>query len=918
MTRGHGRVAPLIGRTHEFASLTSAASSITHEGCAFVIEGEAGVGKTTMLDAVAQWADDAGFAVLSCAGVQCQTKVGYAAVHELVHPLMNHAEALPTHQRKALLAAFGMAAYPPPDPLSIGVAMLGLIEEAAAHRPLILIVDDAQWLDGSSLHVLTFVGRRLATAPVMLLCANRPGSDGAPTRLVALSRFPLGPVDDVTSRALLTEAVAATGEPSLGEVTQRRILMAAGGNPLAIAELTKAVVAAGEQSVLASTAPLPTTRRLERIFLEQLESLPEASCRLLSLISAGDDVSLTELIDAAQTIGLSEDDLDPLERSELIVLGNGVVRVRHPLIRSVAYRSSALSQRSAFHRALAEAATDPTRAVWQRAAAAYGPDETIAAELEAVAGHAQRRGANDEAATALRRAAVLTPSPEPRVRRLVAAILPAYRAGLTADALDILDEVEPLAADTMDLFELAFARFTMGISTGVAAPRVLDLVALANRLGAEGAREQQVRLLGAAAAQCRMHGMNEQDRHAVAESLHALAPLADPGVDIALATVDDTKYASDFRARAGDLRARVDGDLTALMSMGLAAESVSDLAVAQDCWDDAIRVAHEVGAPTIECEALRGAARAQIIAGHLQEATISAQGALRIATDANLDVSVGAAAALLCRIHAWKGELRSAEQALAVARQHLPSDTPLMWTDDLAWAGGVSGLVRRDHAEAFTELAQMTRDRGARRWAIADLAEAAAGTGRGDTIGHLIDEIASQAATLGSEHITMLVHRGRALVSNDPRETEHHFRAALQCGAAADAPLEYARTQLCFGEWLRRRRRIVDARAQLSPALRTFEARGALPFAERTRAELRAAGVQLAGQSAVDDRGAELTPQELQIARMAAQGLSNRQIADRIYVSHRTVAAHLYKIFPKLGITSRNQLRDVLGAPVRA
>lgn len=904
----------LIGRADEFTALTSAAANITQAGCALVIEGDAGIGKTTLLSAVAGWAGDHGFTVRSCAGVQSQAKVGYAAVHELVHPLSRHADALPTHQRRALLAAFGMADHELPNPLLIGVAMLGLIEEAAAHQPLMLIVDDVQWLDGSSLHVLTFIGRRLANSPVMLLCAARPHLDGEPERLLSLPRWTLGPVDDETSQALLAAAVTETGEQTLSGLARRRILVEARGNPLAIAELAKAVLASDEHTVLTATAPLPTTRRIERVLLGQLDMLPEPSRRLLALISAGDDSSLAELIDAAHRIGLSESDLDPLERNGLITVGDGALHVRHPLIRSVAYRAAPLSQRAAYHRALAAAATDPVRGAWQRSAAAYGPDETVAAELEAVADSALRRGANDEAAAALRRAAALSSSPERRVRRLVAAIMPAYRAGLTIDAVDIMSDAEPLATDCIDLFELAFARFTMGISTGVAAPKVSDMVALADRLGDNGERGYQSRLLAAAAAQCRMHGMAERDRHVVAEALHALEHHGDPAVEIALATVEDTKYARHFRAEAQRLRTQVAGDITALMSMGLAAESVSDVNIAQGCWSEATTVAHTAGAPTIECEALRGSARAQIIAGHLQEATVSAQGAFRIATDANLAISAGAAAALLARSHAWRGEIRAAEHALATARQHLPTDTPLLWLDELAWGSGLLALTMHDYQQAFVELSQMTRDRGARRWAIADLTEAAVGCRHTAMIDTVVDDIASEATSLGSEHVAMLVQRSRALLGGNSPEAEQHFDAALKYVEAAEqSPLEYARTRLCYGEWLRRRRRIVDARAQLSLALGVFESRGAEPFAQRARGELRAAGVQLPGHVTAVDHAAQMTPQELQIAQLAASGLSNRQIADRIYVSHRTVAAHLYKIFPKLGITSRNQLRDMLG-----
>ena len=905
----------MIGRVEEFEAIVTAASCAREQGCALVVEGHPGIGKTTLLTSSARWGKDNGFTVLCCAGVQCQTKVGYAAVHELVRPILGYAESLPPHQKRALLGALGLGEPVESDPLLIGVAVLGLIEEASARRPLMLIVDDAHWLDGSSLHVLTFVGRRISSAAAVLLCAARPGLDGESARLVSLPRLTLGPVDESASRALLADALAAG--PTLSELAQRRVLHEAAGNPLAIAELAKAVAATDDHHLWGGTPPLPTTRRIERIFLEQLGVLPEPSRQMLALVSASDATSLTEVLDAARRVDLPETCLDPLERTGLITVDDGVIKVRHPLIRSVAYSAATLSQRSTFHRALAEATSDPAQATWQRAAASYGRDEVIATELEYVARAAGQRGANAEAAAAWRRAAMLSTTPGGRVRRLVRAIEPACRAGLTTEAINIVDEAEPLATGLDDLVELATARFTLGVTAGVAVPAIADLLALADRLADADTPEQhlaRVNLVAAAAAQCRMHGLDEGDRHLVADSLHRLEVLEEPAIEVALATVEDTKYAHQFRSHATSLHAAANDDTMLLMSMGLAAESVSDLSTAQQCWDRAIRVARTSGAPSIECEALRGSARAQIISGRLPEAAMSAQTALRIATDCDMSLSMGSAAALLARAHAWRGRSADAQSALAIARQHIPVDTSLLWIDDLAWASGLLALIRHDYDEAFTELSKMARDRSSRRWAIADLTEAAVASHNVDNIGILVGEIATEAATLGSPHLLALVHRSRALLAGNDIDAEEHFRTALHDGARAEASLEYARTQLNYGQWLRRQRRIVDSRVQLSAALREFQSRDAEPWVQRTRTELRAAGVQSPGDlTPTNDVEAELTPQEMQIARLAASGLSNRQIADQIYVSHRTVAAHLYKVFPKLGISSRNQIRDVLG-----
>jgi len=905
----------MCGRESEFHAITTAATQVHHGGRAMVVEGEPGIGKTTLLAAAAAWANSHGFRVLSCAGVQCQTTVGYAGVHELVHPILDLADALPTHQNTALLAALGLADHAPPSPLLIGVSVLGLLEEAAAAQPLMLLVDDAQWLDGSSLHVLTFIGRRLSTAPVMLLCTTRPKPDGEPARLVSLPRLQLGPVDEPTSMALLKAAVESCGEQSLSSATQRRLLCEAGGNPLAITELTKALLSHGGEAKLAPAAPLPTTRRIERAYEEQLATLPEPSRHLLALIAAGGHVAVAELIDAAHRIGLREIDLDPLERAGLVSIKDHTLQIRHPLIRSVAYQSAGPSRRSTFHRALADATHDPSRAVLHRSAAAYGPDESVAAELEDFAQQARSRGASAEAAVAWQRAAALSPSDESRIRRLVKAVEPAYQAGLTEEAISILAEVEPLTVDLDDLFDITFARFTLGVSTGRGAPTIADLLTLADRLVADPTTtpsEKYIRLLAAAAAQCRMHGLPEQDQAAVARRLQALAHTAEPRIDIALATIDETSYAQQFRRRSDRIHTAVVDDLTSVMSMGLAAESVSDLPTAQRCWDSAIRVARQMGAPAIECEALRGCARAQLVAGHLTEALISAQRAFTLASDAELPASIGAASALLARAHAWRGDIEAAQRALRIAHDHMPTDTPLLWRDDLAWATGALALCTHDYDTAFTELAKMTHDRSSRRWAIGDLTEAAVAGGHCTRITSTLDTIDREATTLGPSHVVMLLQRSRGQLAGTHHGAEHHYQAALADSHAQHlAPLEYARTQAIYGQWLRRKRRIVDARVHLAAALRTFDTRGAQEWAQRTRTELRAAGVQLP-QLGSENHSAhdELTPQELHIARLAASGLTNRQIADHIYVSHRTVAAHLYKIFPKLGITSRNQLRD--------
>jgi DNA-binding NarL/FixJ family response regulator len=303
-----------------------------------------------------------------------------------------------------------------------------------------------------------------------------------------------------------------------------------------------------------------------------------------------------------------------------------------------------------------------------------------------------------------------------------------------------------------------------------------------------------------------------------------------------------------------------------------------------------------------------------IAKGRIHAAAIAAQNALRMADDMNLPMTAASAAAILARALVWQGHPERARQACDQARRWLAADPAILWNDDAHWAGGLAALCAGHHAEALRHLLKMSLHRTSRRWAVADLAEAAAGCGQSDLIRPQLTDFEQQAQRLGSNLDLMLVHRAYALLATSDEDAEQRFCAALSAGVTADADLELARTHLLYGEWLRRQRRIVEARSHLSTALTAFDGAGATPYVERTAAELRAAGVSATqGVSRRSDPAESLTAQEQQIAQLAASGMTNREIADRIYLSHKTVAAHLYKVFPKLGITSRNQLHAALG-----
>lgn len=900
----------IFGRSAELAAISDALASVSSGGTALVIDGEAGIGKSTLLASAAERALADGYRLLGCSGLQSQTKVGFAGIHELIHPLLGQAAKLPRRQHSALMTSFGLEDGPAPDRLLVSLAVLGLLEEAATQQRLLLVVDDVQWLDQSSLDVLAFVARRLTHAPLLLLCAERADLGGSAVRLEGTPRLPLRPLPPGDAQELL----AHTLRQSPGEVDaylQQRVLEQANGNPLAVIELSAGVGERHSDAVSFSGEPLPTSQRVEHAFLTQLEALPDDS-RLLLLLIAAAHGSVVEIHAAAQGIGLNFTEvLTPLERAGLVTVSGGHMQVRHPLIRSTVYGAAPMSARALVHRALAHATTDPTRAAWHRAEATFAPDEHVAADLERAAERTRARGAGAESAAAMRRAAALSPATEDRVRRLTAAADIARGAGLTTAAISILEEAEPLAGEHSAAQSLAITRFVLAVTASLPGQTAAELVALAGQY--PPGDDRRLELLWAAAIECRMHGLADRPRQAVLAAIRGLDNGSDePLIDIATALVDDVGEGLRLRERLPALIERIGDDPLPAMSLAFAAEAVSHRGSALRCWTHVQNQSRRLNSSADECEGLRGAAHLLIQQGSLQTAVITAQNAQRMAEDMNLPMTAASAAAFLARALTWQGHAERARQALDRSRQLLAADPHILWNDDAHWAAGLAALCGANYTEALHHLLRMTSHRTSRRWAVADLAEAAAGCDQQDLARPVLAEVGDQARRLGTRLDNLLVHRAHALLARTDDEAEQHFQAALDESEGLDAETELARTHLLYGEWLRRRRRIVEARRHLTTALTAFDTAGATPFTDRAAAELRAAGVTAPGK-AKPGPAATLTPQELQIAQLAATGLSNREIADRIYLSHRTVATHLYKVFPKLAITSRSQLHVALG-----
>ncbi|WIB43910.1 LuxR family transcriptional regulator [Curtobacterium sp. MCLR17_058] len=921
----------LFGRADELAALTrllddaaavtadgAAEDEAAERGAAVLVEGEAGIGKTTLLAAVERHARRTGFRVLTCTGIQGANSVGFDGLHELLHPLLPFASALPPRQRTALLTALAVEDGPSPDRLLVSTATLGLLEEAASHRPVFVRAEDLQWLDRSTTEVLDFVGRRLTHTPVVVIAAVRTGHAPDAVPPCSFTRFELGPLADDAAEALL-DAHAGT----LSTSVRRRVLAEAGGNPLALHELPVTWTTGGPATI---ASRLPTTRRLEQAFLEQVAAVPSGSRSFLLLAAAADDAGLQDVMAAARTMDLGVDDLEPLEELGLLRTDLVSLRFRHPLVRSAVIGNASAAARSAAHRALASVVTDGMRAAWHRASATFERDESIAADLETAADRAAQRGARPEAVRAYERAATLSQGVTGRARRLGRAAETARAAGMTAEAIELLEQVDSLAADPETVTETAVTQTVLSLTTGAAGRPRIELRRIRPVLAGPEHADRLVRVLWAAALNARGRNLPRSEWQDIEAALLATRS-ASPLKSVALAVLAPLGSAQHLRTELAHLVPQLTEQPLAMASLAIAAESQQDLETALTCWELAYERAHQLGAVADETQALRGRATVLMLRGRVRDGLADAEYAVRIARDVQLPLIAGMAYATLARGHALLGDDEAALAALREGSEFAHGGRLALASADARWAAGLVALGQRRHRDAQIEFTHMTVHATRSLWAIADRAEAAVRGGRPGSVVENLAEAEAVARTTGSAHLTALVVRSRALLAEGTDSTgtdtdgaggadpESLYARAIEAGRLADSPVELARTQLLFGEWLRRERRVVEARLHLREALHAFDAAGTAGFAARAAAELRAAGeAPERADSTTAPTRERLTPQELQIARLAAAGMTNREIADRIYLSHRTVSTHLYKVFPKLGVTSRTELAAALAA----
>jgi DNA-binding CsgD family transcriptional regulator len=898
--------AQLLGRQREREVLGRVLNAARDgDGGVLVVHGEPGVGKTALLE----WTVEEGrqFRVLRTVGVEGEMELPFAALQHLCSPIFDRSERLPDPQRDALSVAFGLSAGQAPNPFLVGLAALGLLSEASQERPLLCVVDDAQWLDRASARAFAFVARRLPAGKIALVFATRALSDA----LAGLPELRVEPLGRRDARTLLESVLPAP----LDERVLDRIVVETRGNPLALLELPRGLTPIQLAGGFGLPAAVPLSTSIEESFRRRLARLPGDARRLL-LVAAADPVGDTALVwRAARQLGIPESVVEAVEAEGLLEMGARVV-FRHPLVRSAVYQAAGLKERRAVHRALAEATDpliDPDRRAWHQAQAASMPDEDVAAELERSAGRARARGGLAAVAAFFERAAALTPESTHRAQRLLAAAAAKRDAGDLESALGLLAGVEASVLDELGCARVDLLRAQIAVEQrrGTEAGRLfLSAASRLEPLDPELARETYLEALaGAMASDVEVVG----GAPAVAAAARAAPPGTAPPrtVDVlldafAIRLTDGFAAAAPTLARALELLlADVSNEDVGRLSVSSSRDSNI---VALEMWDDEalyllaarqVQVARDTGALGHLQFALSFLARSHMLGGEFTAAALMIDEARLIAEATGNPALVNAPMILA----AWRGheaqasELIEATSAEAATRR---------WTsNNYARSVLYNGLGRHDAARDAAWEAMQPDPIGYGAYLVPELAEAASRTGDRALLESAAEWLSERTRVISSGWASGIEARVRALMS-EGEVAESLYRQSIEQLSGTRGRLELARTHLLYGEWLRRERRRLDARKPLRTALEAFTSMGAEAFARRAERELLATGERARKRTA--DTLDQLTPQETQIARLAANGHTNREIAAQLFITQSTVEYHLRKAFRKLDVKSRTQL----------
>jgi DNA-binding CsgD family transcriptional regulator len=901
----------LLGRRSECETLDRLLRSVrSGQSRVLVLRGEAGVGKTALLGYVVEQAW--GWRIVRAAGVQSEMELAFAGLHQLCGSMLDGLGGLPGPQRDALREAFGLEDGGAPDRFLVALAVLSLLAETAEARPLVCVIDDVQWLDRASRQALAFVARRLLAEPIAMVFAVREPGDA--NELAGLPELFVDGLGDRDARKVLASGISGP----LDTRVRDRIVAETRGNPLALLELPRGLTPAELAGGFGLPDRGPLSGRIERSFLRRFESLPPDSRRLLVTAAAEPIGDVTLLWRALDRIGIAPEAVGPAEATGLIELG-ARVRFRHPLVRSAIYRAAAAPARQQVHHALAEATdpeADPDRRAWHRAHATAGLDEEVARELELSADRAKGRGGVAAAAAFLERAAELSPDPAHRGARALAAAQAKLEAGApeAADALLSTAELAPLDELQRARLQMLRAQIAFAGRHGSDAPSLLlDAARRLVSLDAALAREACLEALAAAIFADGLE--NTRDARAIARDAAPAARPPEPR-DLLLDGLA-TRVAEGYAAAVTPLREALeafgradDADTADNRWLWLACRVASDL------WDHTtwealatrgLRLARESGALSILPMAGSYRAGVHVHAGQYRAAWTLLEEASAV-THATGATPLVQAKPILA---AWQGHEEEALALIENGRRVAAATGQGMALSmiDNAHAVLMNGLGRYEEALAAAERACAHGEHSLYAHVLVELIEAAVRCDQPQSAAEGLARLADRTQASGSDWALGLEARSRALVTPGPA-AEPLYQEALQRLARAPVPPYLARAQLVYGEWLRRHNRRLDARRELRAAHDTLSRIGAGAFAERARRELTATG-ETVRRLTVETRDV-LTPQEAQVARLAQKGHTNPQIGAELFISPRTVEYHLHKVFTKLGIGSRKELRAAL------
>lgn len=900
----------LYGRGRECARIADLVTAArAGRGGALVLRGEAGIGKSALLDDAADHASN--MLVLYSSGFETESELPFAGLHRLLRPIKGLTDRLPDPQRDALGAAFGDGAQAPTEKWLTSLAVLNLLAEAATSTPVLCLVDDAQWLDTASADALTFVARRIQAEGIAMLFAAR---DGAlrPFEAAGLPHLDVAGLDESAAHQLLT----AVADGPVAHSVRARLVADTLGNPLALAELAGSL----PPGLLDGSAPLPERLPLgadvEALFGDRARQLPEDTRTLLLVAAANDSDDLDTVLRAAALLGVAPVALDAAEAARMVSVTGAVIAFRHPLVRSAIYRGATSQACRNAERVLAEVLDgerDTDRRTWHLANASTGPDDDVSDQLSSVAERAADRGAHAAAAAAFTRAAELAKDSAVRGDRFTSAAEAAWLAGQPERARELLDRAAPATSHTLLRGRAAHLRGSIDTACGSPTVAYATLVE-----GAELLADADPARAGLMIAEAGQIAWGTGDLMRIVQAGDRLSALPDTGNPGAQAIVGLARFMQgDPAAAAKHLTAAANlahdsGPPQMVMLAAAGAMFLGDDVRAIDLFTRAVARTRSAGAAATLPVLLAPLSTIEMFTGRYVTATTDADEGLRLATETGQENPAAHTRSVLAWLAAVQGRATDCTDLANAALTHAIGHRLGPHAAIATWALAHSDLVGGRPEEALDRLLALAGaapgegNQMVTLFATADLVEAATRVGQHVDATNAAARLEVWAGHTNAAWTHALVSRCRALLAVDDDESDGHFVTALDHHTRGGRPFDTARTALLFGARLRRRRRRADARKHLRVAVETFERLGATPWAEQARGELSATG-ETARKRDVTTLIA-LTPQELQIARLVAGGATNRTVAGQLFLSPRTVDYHLRKVFSKLHLSSRHEL----------